>query len=451
MSHPSRFPFLLSDRPIPSSRACRLRRDAAGLGAVASLAFLAACGGGGTTSSVASGTVTVPGAPTIGTATAGDGSAAIAFSAPASNGGATITAYTASCTGGGSTKSATGSGSPVTVTSLTNGTAYSCSVTATNSAGTGPSSATVAVTPAAATTASAYPAVYKSLSWEAAASVSYSGDCSMTIATTGVPAYHAAYYLAPVTTEYPTQVATTPVSGMAMSVVPYTASSINGSTATINICPQKATSTTSTNMGVIGYMLTGEALFNPYEGGGAQTPALSDNVSYTFTDSSGATFTASFIDKCNSHPTPLSAGYDWHYHGVPTCLTATVDLADGPSHLIGIALDGFPIYGGRDISGNVIDVSTLDSCNGITSPTPEFPSGIYHYVLPVNVTGKQSSLNCYSGTVSQVKMALAKALACTRRYARLTDRTGPDGADRSRAMTRVVDRLPPGRRDGARL
>ena len=139
---------------------------------------------------------------------------------------------------------------------------------------------------------------------------------------------------------------------------------------------------------------------------------MSDNVSYTFTTSSGKSETASFIDSCNSHPTPLAAGYTWHHHGVPTCLVAQIDGTSGPSHLIGFALDGFPIYGGRDINGNTISVSQLDACNGITSPTPEFPSGAYHYVLPIGVTGKQSSLNCYAGTVSEMQMAIARKLMC---------------------------------------
>jgi hypothetical protein len=165
-------------------------------------------------------------------------------------------------------------------------------------------------------------------------------------------------------------------------------------------------------MGPIGYMITGEALFNPYEANGANTPALSDNVSYSFTTSAGVAETASFIDNCNSHPAGGAGGSTWHFHGVPSCLTSQVDGASGPSHLIGIALDGFPIYGGRDINGNTIQVSQLDACNGITSPTPEFPSGIYHYVLPIGVTGKQSSLNCYAGTVSQSQVALAAQHIC---------------------------------------
>lgn len=278
--------------------------------------------------------------------------------------------------------------------------------------GCGGTTATAATGSTAAANANAYATAYKALTWGSAAMVSFPSSCSMTFSTTGVPPFHNNYYLAPVSSAYPTVVAVTPITGAQMSLTPYMPSQIESQTITVNICPEKASSTTSTNLGVIGYMLSGEALYNPYEGDGT-TPALEDNVSYTFTDSSGTVQTASFIDACNSHPTPLSGGYTWHHHADPVCLTSQIDGSSGPSHLIGFALDGFPIYGGRDINGNVISVSQLDSCNGITSATPEFPNGAYHYVLPIGVTSKQSSLNCYTGTVTQTQMASAKKLICT--------------------------------------
>ena len=80
-----------------------------------------------------------PDPPTAAFATAGFASAVVTFSPPANNGGATITSYTVTSSPGGFT--ASGAGSPLTVTGLTNGTTYTFTVTATNSVGTSSASA----------------------------------------------------------------------------------------------------------------------------------------------------------------------------------------------------------------------------------------------------------------------------------------------------------------------
>ncbi len=269
--------------------------------------------------------------------------------------------------------------------------------------GSSSSTATSSATP------NSYTAVLKTIAWGSTVSVTYPSACEMTLTTTGQPNYTPnPYYLAPASGSE-TVVAYTASSKMAMALISYAdvASSDKGSTATISICPAKAATTTATGLGAIGYLISGTDMFNPFEADGT-TAAVADNASYTFKDANGVTQTAYFLDQCDSH----TNGMAWHAHGNPACVTSQVDTATGPSHIIGIALDGFPIYGGRDIDGNVVAPSSLDSCNGITSATPEFPSGAYHYVLPIGVTTKYASINCYSGTVSASTMAQGRKVAC---------------------------------------
>lgn len=79
----------------------------------------------------------VANAPTIGTATGDDSSASVAFTAPSDIGGGAITSYRvqATKTSDGTLSYATGASSPVTVTGLTNGSAYTFKVLAINAYG----------------------------------------------------------------------------------------------------------------------------------------------------------------------------------------------------------------------------------------------------------------------------------------------------------------------------
>ena len=258
------------------------------------------------------------------------------------------------------------------------------------------------------TTSTALNAVYKTVAWQAGVTVSFPTDCTMTYTSKGVPSHATdAYYLEPVRDVGGTAVATTPGSRMQLGTAAFggTANSTANMSHTFNTCPTKAATTTATTGGPIGWMISGSALFNATEGEFSTTPALTDNVSYTFTDSGGVSRTARFIDSCNGHPTPVTNSY--HYHGLPACVTALVDAAATASHIIGIANDGFPIYGDKDINGSAVGIDRLDACNGITSATPEFPSGVYHYVLPAGVTSLRSSIGCYAGTVSKPMLAAA--------------------------------------------
>jgi hypothetical protein len=55
--------------------------------------------------------------------------------------------------------------------------------------------------------------------------------------------------------------------------------------------------------------------------------------------------------------------------------------------ILGFAFDGFGIYDNVAMNGATVPVSSLDACNGIFSPVPGYPDGIYHYVLE-NVKGR---------------------------------------------------------------
>ena len=111
-------------------------------------------------------------------------------------------------------------------------------------------------------------------------------------------------------------------------------------------------SASDTNLGAIGVAVNGVVFFNQYAAG---FQALDDEF-LTF-------------DAYNGHPAPPMGVY--HYHVEPVWLTAD------PTSLIGVLLDGFPVYGPLDTGGAT--PSDLDMCHGHTSATPEFPEGVYHY------------------------------------------------------------------------
>jgi hypothetical protein len=193
---------------------------------------------------------------------------------------------------------------------------------------------------------------------------------------------------------------------------------------TLPLTPIYSKMVTTTNQGPIGFLLDGAALFNPYEANHS-TVATSDNFIATANGVS-----ASFLDSCDGHSGP---GGQYHYHGLPACLvsyatggtstvtsvatisgttTSAVNEVNAASKrpvILGFAFDGYGIYDNIAMNGKTVPVSSLDSCNGIFSPVPGYPHGVYHYVLE-NVKGARSSIGCYHGVVSSAYTQALKAM-----------------------------------------
>jgi hypothetical protein len=381
----------------------RLRRQ---LAPAATAAFfvtgLSACSSGGGDSSN-----TVPGAPTIGAATAGNASANIAFTAPSSNGGATITGYTATCSAGTASKTGTATASPVTVSGLTNGTAYSCAVTATNSVGTGAASANVSVTPTAgsgATTAGVqcnyiYSAYNNTPSVNAVSISSWScTSSSRVLAANGLPDHDVGTFP---NTNNPNTISTQSVS------------------ATYTLTPTVTSISSNTGMAATGYLLNGVKI-DPGTAGSCNDSgsscSLIGNVGNWAIEALGQSSFNFGTDSSNAHVQPNGA---YHYHGMPESFITKLGKGAAMT-LVGWAADGFPIYARygyamatdatstvRVIKGSyqlkatpdtnrpatslyamgtfkqdyeyIAGLGDLDECNGRTGVTPEFPGGIYHY------------------------------------------------------------------------
>jgi len=150
---------------------------------------------------------------------------------------------------------------------------------------------------------------------------------------------------------------------------------------TLPLHPKKNATATPTPLGPIGILVSGAALFNPYD----HTIALQHNITVDG---------VSFVDACNGHATP--AGFipegTYHYRGVPHCIADVLDKPGQHSKLIGVALDGFPIYGPLGKEG--AKPAQLDGCNGHSEPTGEFPQGMSHYHL---TEGSPYSIRCLDG------------------------------------------------------
>jgi hypothetical protein len=134
-----------------------------------------------------------------------------------------------------------------------------------------------------------------------------------------------------------------------------------------------AGTSSDTPLGPIGIAVNGVAIFNQYAAG--RQPLGPEIVSF---------------DRFNGHPQNTG---QYHYHLEPLWLTSN----NGQSSLIGVLLDGFPVYGPRETDGS--QPAGLDSCNGHTHATPEVSAGIYHY----HVTAASPYISgCYRGAPGSI-------------------------------------------------
>lgn len=141
----------------------------------------------------------------------------------------------------------------------------------------------------------------------------------------------------------------------------------------ITTAPASATNTSDTPLGPIGISVNGVVFFNQYAA--MRQPLTSEIVSF---------------DRYNGHPNPNN---QYHYHFEPLSITSS-----SRSRLIGVLLDGFPVYGPIDSNGST--PSNLDGCNGHTAVTADFSSGIYHYHT---TTAVPYISGCFRGTAGTVQ------------------------------------------------
>lgn len=160
---------------------------------------------------------------------------------------------------------------------------------------------------------------------------------------------------------------------------------------TITTLPIYSEQTVDTTLGPIGVAINGAWIFNDYEDPGRSIVALDDNVIHDH---------AAFVDECNGHP--LGDGTTYHYHGVPVCLSAEIDVEGEHSAMIGVLQDGFPVYANQGENGVLMVNADLDECGGHFGPTPEFPDGVYHYHLTADEA--PYSIDCYHGEVELAAM-----------------------------------------------
>jgi len=140
--------------------------------------------------------------------------------------------------------------------------------------------------------------------------------------------------------------------------------------------PQAAAVATCVPQGMIGFALSGAALFNALDAAGRDAAAHEVQ------------------DRCSGHPERQG---QYHYHSFSPCLRDAAGDAGRHSDLVGYALDGYGLYGPFGENGARLTNADLDACHGHTHTIPwdGAPVSLYHY----HVTREYPyTVGCYHGT-----------------------------------------------------
>ncbi len=146
--------------------------------------------------------------------------------------------------------------------------------------------------------------------------------------------------------------------------------------------PVIARVSTCVRMGMIGFALTGVAIYNALDARGRDAPAHE------------------IQDLCNGHPQRTG---QYHYHDYSKCITDTRSEAGGHSDLLGFAIDGFGIYGPFGDGGKELHVKDLDECHGHPHQVKwdGKPKAIYHYHFTAEYP---YTMGCFRGDLTKVSV-----------------------------------------------
>jgi YHYH protein len=140
--------------------------------------------------------------------------------------------------------------------------------------------------------------------------------------------------------------------------------------------PEIAKQPSCVPMGMVGFALSGVAIFNAFDVSGRDAPAYE------------------IQDTCNGHP---ERNGSYHYHDYSSCLADTTGDAGQHSAVVGYMLDGFAIFGLKGADGKLVTNADLDDCHGhtheVTLEGQKRSTYHYHFTREYPYT-----LGCFKGT-----------------------------------------------------